>query len=134
MHTIEIPKEKRKYIGDLHFEHQLWSNQLRFFQDELRVFEDRLAEVIERNSATEIRAEGEHFQNQFIREKEVIDELLHDMKIQEQELANYAKDHPVAIDHKYFEDHFNLEDRMAMFNKIYSELKQEFMRYLSKWM
>ena len=45
-----------------------------------------------------------------------------------------ANDHPVAIEHRYFEDHTELRDQVEQFKKIYNELKQNFMRFLSKWM
>lgn len=134
MKTVSIPKDKRKYMGDLHYNHNIWTNQLRFYKDELAIFEHRLEDVLARNTGTEATGEGEHFQNQFIRQKEVIDTLIHDMKVHEGELSQYAKDHPVAIDHKYFEDHHNMEDQMQQFHKLYKELKDQFNEYLIKWM
>lgn len=134
MNTINIPKENRRYMADLHFEHMQWNNQLRFFRDELEIFKARLAEVVDRNTSQEALSQAEHFQNNFILQDEQMDILMHDIKVHENELVQYAKDHPVAVEHTYFENHDGLEDRMEQFKKIYSELKQDFHRYVAKWL
>lgn len=122
----------RKYIGDLHFDHMEWLNALRFYKDELGIFEHRLEDIVRRNTHGEVMAELEHFQNQFIREREVIDELRHDIKQHENLIEKEAKDHPVAVDHRYFTDHVELRDRMETYEKIYRELKHDYSRWLAK--
>ena len=67
--TNEIKKEDRRYISDLHFEHMVWVNQLKFFKDELEILKNRLGEVSIRNTKMEVKAQVEHFQNQFIRSR-----------------------------------------------------------------
>lgn len=129
-----IPVKERRYMADLHFEHQMWLNALKFYKEELAIFESRLGEVSFRNSASETKAQVEHFQNQFIREHEVIDTLRHDIKQHENMLVEYAKEHPVAVEHVYFRNHSELEDRMDTFNKIWRELRDEFMEFLRNWM
>ena len=131
---MNVEVESRKYIGDLHFELNLWINELKFYKDEIKIFNNRLEEIVAKNTAIEVLSELEHFQNQYIRENEVIDELRHELKQHENILEKEAKDHPVAIEHRYFEDHAELRDQVEQFKKIYGELKSNFMRFLSKWM
>ena len=131
---MTVATETRKYIGDLHFELNLWINDLRFYKDEIKIFNNRLEEIVAKNTGLEILQELEHFQNQYIRQNEVIDELRHEIKQHENMLENEAKDNPVAVEHRYFEDHTELRDQMVQFMKIYNELKSEFMRFLSKRM
>jgi len=119
---------------DLHFEHEMWLNALSFYKEELKIFENRLGEVSGKNTDRDMKAKVEHFQNQFIREHEVIDILKHDINAHEQTLVQYAKDHPVAIDHVYFDNHTGLEGRMEMFKKLWMELRKEFMLFLRDWM
>ncbi len=133
MSTLTAPKA-HTYIGDLHFDHMEWLNSLQFYKEEIGIFERRLEEIVRRNNMHEVMAELEHFQNQFIREKEVIDELRHDIKGHENMLEKEAKEHPVAIDHRYFTDHTDLRDRFHTFEKIYHELKAEFRQWLAKRM
>ena len=127
-------ERKDVYISDLHFEHMLWLNSLKFYQDEIGVFERRLEEVAKRYTATEVLAQLEHFQNQYIRQREVLDELRHDIKAHENALEKEAREHPVAIDHRHFTDHSGLRDQMQTFEKLYRELKEEFYRWVGQWM
>ena len=122
------------YLHNLHFENVNWFKELEFFKDELGSFKHRLEELVQAWTKTEVLAQAEHFQNQFIRHDEVIDELKHKIKIEEQQLAKYAKEHPIAIDHVHFKDHSSLREEVTMQRKLYSELKQEFFRYLSKYL
>jgi hypothetical protein len=124
----------KKHIDDLHFEHQLWLSESKFFADELKIYRNRLEEVASRNSKPEVTKQIEHFQNQFIIQKEQLDIMNHDVNAHESELAKYAKANPIAIDHKLFDDHEKFSDRMATFKKIYGELKKEFTNFLVTWM
>ena len=123
-------KKKPIYINDIHFEHQLWIRQLEFEQNELELFNSRLAEVVSNWTDKDVLRKAEHFQNTFIRHNEVIDTLLHDINAHEHQISQRAKDHPVAIDHVHFEDHPELRDKVQTQNKLYAELKTEFMEYL----
>ncbi len=124
--------EKKIYLSDLHFHHTLWLNELKFWEEELKIFTKRLEEVIVKWTDTEIKAHLEHFQNQFIRHKEVIDILKHDVRSFEKQLANYAEEHPIAIDHVYFKDHTMLRDSMETQQNLFGELKKEFYDYIKK--
>ncbi|HAP70318.1 MAG TPA: hypothetical protein DCR04_11450 [Flavobacteriales bacterium] len=124
----------KKHIDELHFEHKLWTSKMRFYMDELSIFENRLSELVQRNTKVEVTSEIEHFQNQFIRQREVAEQLISKCNDHEKFLANQAKEHPVAIDHVLFADHTKLRDEAEVYDKIYSELKTEFMNLLRKWM
>lgn len=124
----------KKHIDELHFEHRLWTNNMKFYYDEVRIFENRLEELVKRNTKIEVTSQIEHFQNQFIRQKEVAQELISKCGDHDKFLANQAQDHPIAIDHVLFADHTKLRDQVETFEKIYKELKAEFMSFLVKWM
>ncbi|MBL7883398.1 MAG: hypothetical protein JNL69_04980, partial [Bacteroidia bacterium] len=76
----------------------------------------------------------EHFQNQFIIQKEQLDILNHHVNEHEQWLAKYAKENPVAIDKKLFADHIEINDKVETFKKIYAELKVEFNKFVATWL
>lgn len=126
--------KKHVYLSDLHFEHQNWNSELLFQQDELKTFRSRLEEVVPRYTDTTVLAQSEQFQNQMIRHNEILDELLHDIKIHEQGLSHYAKENPVAIDHVHFDDHGGLRGKIEMQRKLYAEFKKGFLRFLTKYM
>lgn len=126
--------EKRVHIADLHSDHTLWLNTLAFCKQEIGILERRMEEIAARNTHTEVLAELEHFQNQYIRQREVIDEISHELKLHENALVREVKDHPIAVDHRLFTDHTAQRDAMVTFEKIYAELKAEFMKWLVKRM
>ena len=77
--TIIIPK--------LHNGYSTWIKELNYCKEEIRLFENNLEELTVRQTAIRIRAKVEQYQNQFIRQKEVIDELEHKLNISEKQLA-----------------------------------------------
>jgi len=121
-----------KYIHELHADHTAWINILALASDEIRSWENRLSEVLQANNKVDITAKAEHFQNQFIRHKEVIDELRHDINEDERRIAGEAEANNVATDHRKTEDNASLRERMDSFNKIFADLKQEFTAYLAE--
>lgn len=123
-----------KHISDLHFEHEVWLNTLQFCKDEITIFERRMGELATRNTDKSLLAELEHFQNQYIRQREVIDVLRHDIKQHENFLEKESVEHPTAIDHRSFGDHTELRNQMETFEKLYHELKNEFYRWVAKSM
>ncbi|HFB99861.1 MAG TPA: hypothetical protein ENJ53_03555 [Phaeodactylibacter sp.] len=129
-----MTKQKNIYIKDLHFEHERWLREIDFWKDELKIFADRLGEIVSRWTDHSVLAKAEHFQNQFIRHNEVVDKLKHDIKAKENTLVDYAIAHPVAINHVHFSDHVSLRDRMETQEKIYNDLKGEFFRYMTEVM
>lgn len=127
-------KNNGEYLSDLHFEHQLWNSKFDFYGDEVAIYENRLGEIANRYTSDEVLAQVEHFQNQFIRQKELIDELSHRVNKHEEALTQYVQENPTAVDHVKFRDHGALREEVSSFDKIYTELKSEFQRFSSKWM
>ncbi|NNC95662.1 MAG: hypothetical protein HKN92_08875 [Chitinophagales bacterium] len=123
---------KNVYLSDLHFEHKVWANELRFVKDEISIFETRLEEVVSKNTSKEILSKCEHYQNQFIREKEVIDEIMHEITKHEDALNEFTADNPVAVDHQNFRDHKGVRESIVRFRTIYKELKDKFAIFLSE--
>lgn len=129
-----VKEGKHIYLSDLHFEHKLWLNELAFYKDELAIFNNRLTELESRNNSSDFLPTFEALQNRAIRQKEVLDELRHEINTQESSLANYAEEHPIAVDHVYFTDHTELRQKMVRFKELYSEFKEEINRFAIKWM
>ena len=124
--SITIPK--------LHLEYRQWIAELNFCKEEISIFERRLEGIINRNSDPEATAQVEHFQNQFIREKEVIDELKHKLRISERQLAGFVKEiSGLGLESIKMDNHPNLREDMKTFRKIYSELKNEFRIFEAAW-
>lgn len=124
----------RKPLNYLHEDHKKWLEEVLFYKDELKILVKRLEEIATRNSKEDIRKQIEHFQNQFIIQKEKLDILQHDLNIHEQWLAIYAKEHPSNIEDELFADHAVMRRQVNIFEKVYSELKTEYLNFLEKWM
>lgn len=121
-------------IADLHFEHNVWQNELVFYKQEIGIFEHRLGELAIREIPLEAKAGIEHFQNQFIRHREVIDEMMHEIRLHEQQLSQTAAAQPVATFRNDFRDHDSMRADMVRFRAIYEELKDAYLRFLTQWM
>jgi hypothetical protein len=126
--------ENQYYISELHRKNGEWKEKLSFVKDELKTFKNRLSEVVSKNRDNEVLAPAEHFQNQFIRHDEVIDILMHDINEYEHRLVLNVKENNIAVDHRKVDVSENLVNRMESFDKIYDDLKREFMAYLTKVM
>ncbi|MFT5511846.1 MAG: membrane-associated HD superfamily phosphohydrolase [Bacteroidia bacterium] len=119
----------QKYLDELHKEYTKWTKALNFYKDEIKTFKHRLEEIITQNTKIEVTAQVEHFQNQFIRQNEVIDILKHDIHEAEHKLVLNAKENNVATDHRKTEEDVALAEQMTVFEKIYLDLKAEFSRF-----
>ena len=122
------------YISDLHFEHVQWRRELLFWEDELKSFKNRLSELVVRWTDKNMLAQLEHFQNQFIVHEEVIDTLQHDINIHETSIAKHSKKGEIVLDPILVKKHIEFRNRIETQRHLYSELKKEFFRYLSKYM
>jgi hypothetical protein len=120
--TITIPK--------LHLEYRSWIDELNFCKEEIRLFENHLVKLVGKTGDVYARAQVEHFQNQFIREKEVIDELKHKLHISEKQLASFVKElSGLGLESIKMDNHSKLREDMQIFRKIYTALKEEFRRF-----
>ncbi len=122
------------FMGDLHYEHNLWRNELSFYKEELTILENRLKEILAKNTGEEAEANAESFQNRFELQRASISELKHAIKKHEQYLVDYAENHPIAVDHVHFTDHTDLREEMVRFRELYAELKGAFNHFAVKWM
>lgn len=117
-------------IPNLHTEYRLWISELNFFKEEVGRFEQQLESVINHNNGFTISAGVEQFQNRFIREKEVIDELKHKLNISERQLAAFVKElNGLGLQSIRMDNHTKLRDDMGTFRKLYGELKQSFRKF-----
>jgi hypothetical protein len=116
----------------LHFEHKIWMNELDFFAGELVFFENRLSDLVMRYREVEVLAKLEQFQNQFIRQKEVLDKLQRDIRVHEQSIGLKLQKEQ-EIQDGFLDAHNEMRTRMTSYRAIYGELKAEFFQFLAKW-
>lgn len=126
--------EAKAKIFDQHAENTEWTNKLNFYKDEIKIMTGRLEEVASKNSSGEVLANVEHFQNQLIIQRNNIDEALHAVKMNEEELQAEINDNPVAVDRRSVEYHAIEKDMVDSFEKNFNELRSEFNEFVGKWL
>jgi hypothetical protein len=125
---------KTVLLTEQHVAYREWLNLLAFYKDELKIMQNRIAEIAERNTKTDVLAQVEHFQNMLIIQKNQIDRLRHDIDKQEEELVSLALKNPVASDHRRVELHPEQKQKIELFEKIFNELRHELILWLTKVM
>lgn len=125
---------KTVLLTEQHVAYREWLNRLAFYKDELKIMQNRIAEIAERNTKTDVLVQVEHFQNMLIIQKNQIDRLRHDIDKQEEELVSLALKNPVASDHRRVEFHPEQKQKIELFEKIFNELRHELILWLTKVM
>jgi hypothetical protein len=111
-------------------EYRTWQRMLEFFKQENAFLKTRLSEVVDKNTDKEFLALAEHFQNQFIIKDDFIGELKHDIN----EIEAITKDGPGALknltDKRVEAKHIKLRNEIEYLEKSFTQLKNEFNKYL----
>lgn len=77
----------------------------------------------------------EQFQNQFIRQREVIDELKHDLNVSEKQLAAFVRDMaPIGYENERLDNHPELRERFLTFRSLFEDMKIRFRYFEAEWM
>lgn len=105
----------------------LWKKELAFFQKVL----DQQAPKFDR---TEDKMKIDHFQNLLLYYNgEVVDGIRKRLRGHEHKLADLVQD-PHETDTAYFEEHAELMDEAATFNKAFNGYKEEFLQFVERVM
>jgi len=118
--------ESTASIEQFQVELQSWKRELSSSKEEIKSFEKELAGLAAHSHNRDIFPHIEHFQNNFIRQKEVIDELRHDLPDSTRRMESIFYSTSNGTEHDV---HAELLDRMDMFRKLYLELREKFRRF-----
>jgi uncharacterized coiled-coil DUF342 family protein len=120
--------DTNEQLAEMLGEHSGWQKKILAYRTELEGFNQNLEEYVKRVPPREISPSVEHFQNQFIRQNEVLDIMRHDFKQFENHVEDAQKGAAPAIDELGSEKK-KCQERLADFDKIFSELKSEFSEF-----
>lgn len=104
-----------------------WKREVEHVRQDVKAMRARLESLshLHLTPGSERMVQVEHFQNQFIRQLEVADEMFHDLKQSNRRLNNaWIEHHDRPLD-----DLGGLRERMGTFHKLYNELRHDFTRF-----
>ena len=121
-YTAKLDQYRHEYLT--------WKRMLEFFKQENAFLKTRLSEVVDRNTDKEFLALAEHFQNQFIIKDEFMDELRHDVNEIEASIKPLTGSAKITPDKKIEAKQNKLRNEMEYLEKNFTQLKNEFNKYL----
>jgi hypothetical protein len=117
-----------------HQEHTVWLNKLSFYTDEIAIMQKRIEEIVKKNTAKDVLVQIEHFQNQFLIQRENIDALRRHIKHDEILLKDNITKNETAVDHRSMEDHYVEREDMKVFEDNFNHLRKELNHFAAQWM
>ncbi len=122
------------YNSDLHFEHMQWKRELLFWKDEIRSFQNRLDEIVERWTDNKILAELGQFQNNFAIHHDKIEKYLEKIGSHEHDIAAHFKSNENVIDRVHLKHHEAFRDKLKAQRDIYNDIKHKYYIFLGKYL
>lgn len=116
------------FIGSMqHKEHREWLSQLDFYQDQIKIFQMELAQVLHRHPKyLSILEHVNEYRNIFIKKLEHIDEFRHQIILHEKRISQ-----KLAPDTEGLWDHSETRTEIHQFMNEFEELKQNFRRFVA---
>ena len=125
--------QTKEQLMEMKSEHDQWQDKIKFYRDEIKQFNNHLENVANPDAPRDVMAAVEHFQNQFIRQREVLDIIRHEFKqhenlIERLERTTDIVDSPESIQKM----HNTQREKLDQFEKIFHELRGEFNVFLNQ--
>ncbi len=115
----------------LETEHLVWLKHLAFYKEQLGVMEREIADFVQSKPPKSILPKVEQFQNQFIHQRNVIDELRHKVKAHENEIermTNFALEY---LRDRVTREHIVVKAEYKRFVELFLAMEQDFHDFLA---
>jgi site-specific recombinase XerD len=123
----------KQLLEEMKAEQNLWQNRISFYKSELEDFNKHLSDVIAENRNRSIEMPlVEHFQNQFIVQKERLDIIRHDFKQHENLMQGIENDTLKEPKHGLKKIHEMEREKLEQYEHIFHELRNEYNVFLDK--
>lgn len=122
------------HISHVSNEHSDWLRGIDFYKDEIHILENRLSEVSQKWTKTEVKAEVEHYQNQFIIQKANLEDLQSGIKQHEVHMSNDAQNKALHLSNNTLAEHDNMRERYQSLERTIVDLRHDFNKFLSRYM
>lgn len=126
MKTINI-----KHIENLHND---TLRGLDFYQEETKILQERLEEILADNTNEEVSKQVEHFQNQLIIHKSTLDDLRQEIHDNLELIKEGVDEEKGLVRKSTLDENTKLFQQYLTEEKLFNELRHEFYRFASKWM
>lgn len=105
-----------------------------FYKQELSILQERLQEVAADNTAKEVQQQVDHFQNQLLIHSKYLDELKHDIQVNDQDIEAELLVTGTMVSEGVAGEHARIHERYVNEEKLFNELRHEFNRFAADWM
>ena len=120
-------------LGNMKEEHDAWQDRIQFLKKEIETFKTHLGSVVVGDfKAKNAMASVEHFQNQFILQREQLDIIRHDFKQHENLIEDVEKGVVAEPEPGLDTFHRVQREKLEQFEKIFHDLRKEFNIFLDK--
>ncbi|MEX1382247.1 hypothetical protein [Lutibacter sp.] len=120
------------FLSDLNFNLEVWKRELKFQESEMDYFEEKLEHVAMRNLGKDVMIQLEGFQNKIIREREVMGQLRHRLRMKKREIAQAKFQNNEEV--KFPEKQVTLKEEMKTFVRMHYDLKEDMMDFFLKYL
>ena len=114
-------------------EHNEWLKGLDFYREDLKIHERRLLELAGRSTDFELSRGIEHFQNQFLIQRNTMDELRHAIREHVTGFGQQVSHGDGGREGSLTSAHESLKDGYLSFEKVMNDLRHEFAQFLTRW-
>lgn len=125
---------KTFHISRMNNEQNDWQRGLDFYKDEIKIHAHRLADVSGMyESKAELKPTVEHFQNQFIVQRNNIDQLAHDLSSFEKKVSKESELMAEHITAQTLAEQDVLRERYTSLEMTINDLRHEHNTFLAKY-
>ncbi len=106
--------------------------QVQFYKEEVSILEKRIEEVAAKNTAADVLAQVEHFQNKFNLYRQEGHDLNHALELRLEKSKHLATDLPTHTNEKFVEENEELQNKVDSFVKAFNETRKELNKFLAQ--
>jgi DNA-directed RNA polymerase specialized sigma subunit len=121
MHT---PEQLQEMLA----EHHEWQGKINFYRTEIQRMKDELADTITNEKNQYNMAQVEHYQNQFILQRDQLDILRHDFKQHENAIESHHSQ-PLT---NLAAMHLSEREKLMVFERFFKELRTSFHGFIHR--
>ncbi len=129
-----MAQHQQFHISRISNEHSDWNRGAAFYLDEMNILNHRLQEISSMYSKEDVKAQVEHFQNQFIIQRNNLETLKKQINVHELHLSQDTIDHAQHLTKETIAEHDALRAQYMDLIQIIVALKSDFYKFVASYM